>query len=278
MNCLRFAAACVAAILFLPASGLAAEDATLTFKATSIATGVGGTKGEGVLTWKGQQIPFTIRGFALGELGITTLEATGTVHNMDFPEKFNGTYDTKKLDGTLVIGKGMEKMSNDSGVVLGLSTKSKGLKLSAALGGSKMELDPDALAKALAAVNAPKVQANLKQTIFFDMGSDDIRKSEKPKLDEVIAYLEKTPSTDVILTGYTDTVGSEKTNKKLSGKRAVAVFQALRQKAKDDNFTQMPPERVDIAGRGQIGGPDNTANQQGRRVDILIIPPTGMTS
>jgi len=261
-------------VLFLALPAYAA-DATLTLKAVTIGVGVGGTSGEGVLTYKGQHIPFKMKSLGLGEAGISKLEATGVVNNLTFLEKFNGQYNATKLEGALIVGKGVTQLHNQSGVHIELKTKQTGIKLSASLGGATLTLDPDAMAKALAALNPPPVRAVLKGSIFFDTGSAKIRANQQAKLNEVIAFVKKTsPAAEVILTGYADTTGAEKMNQKLSEKRAGMVFGELKKRAEGTIITQLPPERIEITGRGQIGGPANTPDQKGRRVDILVISPT----
>lgn len=268
-------AAAVASLVLLavPVSAFAA-DATVSLKTTSIGVGVGGTKGKGVLTYKGHQIPFKASGGSLGEVGMAKMEASGEVENLTFLEKFNGCYKTRKAEAAAIVGKGITKLRNDSGVTMRLKSKQKGVKLSFAVGCTTMTLDPDALAKALAALNAPPVKASRQASIYFDTGSHAIRAEENEKLNGVIAVLKKTPSTEVIVTGYADTTGTEKLNQKLSQERAHTVFETLKERAQGTAISELPPERVEVSGKGQVDGPANTPDQSNRRVDILIISPS----
>lgn len=278
MKISRMIVACFATLLFVaPAfAGDKAQvpDATITLSAKTFATGIGRTSGEGVLTYKGQKIPFKLSGFSLGELGISVLDATGDVYNLTFLEKFDGVYDTQNIEGALIIGAGKTAMKNDSGVQISLSTKQKGLKIGASLGGSRMTMDPDALAKALAALNPPKVKAVYHTSVYFKTGSSKINESQDTALNQVITLLKKKPGTEVILAGYADTTGSEKGNMVLSAKRAGAVFEKLKRRATGTIISSLPPQRIDIIGAGQVDGPQGVSEQKDRRVDILIIETT----
>jgi len=262
------------AAMLMPMLASAAEQPTIEINMTSIGIGIGASGGSGVLNYKGHKIPFKVRGISVGELGIGKVKASGKVANLVFLEKFDGCFSTTKLEGAVIVGASMMNLENESGVSIGLTSKQKGLKVSAAIGCTTMTLDPDAVARTLAALNAPRVRAQYQESVFFDTGSADIRAAESAKLDKVIAMLKKTPSTEVILTGYADPTGSKEQNKALSAKRASMVFQELRMRAQDTIISKLPPERVEIAGRGQIGPSSTTPSQKKRRVDILIISPS----
>jgi outer membrane protein OmpA-like peptidoglycan-associated protein len=62
------------------------------------------------------------------------------------------------------------------------------------------------------------------QPILFAFGRDTIRPEYFPRLDEVIAVLEKNPDLKLEIQGHTDNVGSLKYNQKLSEKRADLVM------------------------------------------------------
>ena len=53
---------------------------------------VGGSWGGGVLTYKGVDYAFKIKGLKVGTIGISKVSAVGNVYNMDDLSKFSGTY------------------------------------------------------------------------------------------------------------------------------------------------------------------------------------------
>ncbi len=61
------------------------------------------------------------------------------------------------------------------------------------------------------------------KNIFFDFGSDKIRKTSYAELNEVVKYLKQNPNIKIEIGGHTDNIGSEKFNKQLSLNRARAV-------------------------------------------------------
>ena len=64
----------------------------------------------------------------------------------------------------------------------------------------------------------------MKQDIFFALNSAKIQDDQKPKIDMLVEYLQKSPSAKVKVTGYADAnTGNSKINKTLSEKRAANV-------------------------------------------------------
>lgn len=248
-----------------------AADATVTIKGTGGGVILGGGAGTGVLTYKGMDIPFEWSNFSIGKVGITSGEASGEVNGLSFLEKFNGCYSNSNVDATLISGGFSRQLKNKGGVVINLKGKEKGVDISLSSGCAKVKMDEKALANALAQLNSKPVAANYSSSIFFDTNSNSVRESEYAKLESVITELQKTPGTEVIVTGYTDTTGSETHNQELSEQRAEAVVEELTKRAKDTKVSELPPQRVEVTGRGEVKGPANEPAQANRRVDIMII-------
>ncbi|OON63616.1 flagellar motor protein MotB [Massilia sp. KIM] len=88
-----------------------------------------------------------------------------------------------------------------------------------------------------------------------------------PKLDEIAAALQADPSvTDVDITGYTDRLGSEKYNLKLSERRANAVRDYLVSKGIDGN-------RLKAYGKGEANPIVTDCNQKKRAELIACLEP-----
>lgn len=104
---------------------------TLTISQTRVAFLVSGNAGGGTLRFNGQDYPFTIGGLGVGGIGVTKLEATGTVYNMTDRSQFSGVYSQLRTGITVGDqGNGRLWLKNGDGVVLKLQGASKGIGLS----------------------------------------------------------------------------------------------------------------------------------------------------
>lgn len=83
-----------------------------------------------------------------------------------------------------------------------------------------------------ARINIPETvrkaeELNLMPDIYFEYNSTEVRPSNRKRLGEVVAYMKQHPYAAVILKGWTDNSGSEKTNEEYSQKRADNVKEIL---------------------------------------------------
>jgi|SRR5215467_1929164 len=79
-------------VLIASAPNFAPEsDATAKITGKSIAAGVGYSWGSGVLTYKAGTIGSAL-GISAGDIGVATVELSGTVSNLTNLEDFNGNY------------------------------------------------------------------------------------------------------------------------------------------------------------------------------------------
>jgi hypothetical protein len=117
----------------LTSSAVPAEKATpsgkVTMSTTSIAAGVGVSWGDGTLTVKGKNYPFSIEGLSLVNWGISKAQANGDVYNLTDVSKFAGTYVAAEAGLTLAGGMGGMVLRNSDGVVLHLRSVSQGAQL-----------------------------------------------------------------------------------------------------------------------------------------------------
>ena len=114
-------------------TAIAAEKATpsgkVTMQSTSIAVGIGVTWGDGKLTFKGKEYPFSIDGLTLVDWGISKASAEGDVYNLTDPAKLGGTYLAAEAGLTLAGGMGGMVLRNQDNVVLHLRSVSQGARL-----------------------------------------------------------------------------------------------------------------------------------------------------
>ena len=101
--------------------------------------GVGG--GEGVLTFRGQNYPFTVAGMSVGfTIGASTTKLIGRALNIRSPGDIAGSYAAIGAGGALAAGAGGVQLQNEKGVILQLHGAKVGVELSAAVGGVTIAL------------------------------------------------------------------------------------------------------------------------------------------
>jgi len=120
----------VAAFATTAISGESAKPSgKVSMSSRSIAAGIGVTWGDGKLTFKGKDYPFSIDGLSLVDWGISRATATGDVYNLTDVAKFAGTYVAAEAGLTLAGGMGGMVLRNADGVVLHLRSTSRGARL-----------------------------------------------------------------------------------------------------------------------------------------------------
>src|ERR1700758_2560485 len=96
--------------------------------------GVGG--GEGVLTFRGNNYPFTVSGMSVGfTIGASTTKMVGRALNIRGPQSIEGSYAAGGAGGAVAAGAGAVQLQNGNGVILQLSGPKVGAEVSAAVGG-----------------------------------------------------------------------------------------------------------------------------------------------
>jgi hypothetical protein len=149
------------ALAFLPLAALAEEGlspaaeqrkaakfkptGSVTIKATTVKVGVGVSWGEGVLTFGNENHPFKVSGLSIVGIGGSSVEAEGTVFNLEKLEDFAGAW--AEVSGAAVLGKqsagGITMRNGD--IYMTLAGKQKGAQLSAGGGGLTISFeDPPA--------------------------------------------------------------------------------------------------------------------------------------
>ena len=101
--------------------------------------GVGG--GQGVLTFRGHQYPFTVSGMSVGfTIGASTTQLSGRALNLRTAADIQGTYAAIGAGGAVAAGAGGVQLQNEKGVILQLHGPKVGVELSAAVGGVTIAL------------------------------------------------------------------------------------------------------------------------------------------
>ena len=126
-------------------SALAAEPAgTIKITTRMVAPGIGLSWGDGILTYQGQEIPFTFQAnglFRNVDENITAAELTGEVFNLQSPADFSGNYQKLDEKEDADTGPGSSAtMKNEKGVVVSLVSTVAGRKFNLSREGLKVEL------------------------------------------------------------------------------------------------------------------------------------------
>ena len=113
------------------------------------------------------------------------------------------------------------------------------------------------------------IRLNMPGNVTFATNSSDIRGQFEPVLDSVGIVINEFNETNVRITGYTDSTGSDSYNQQLSEQRAASVrsFLAGRGVVAGRLFSQGMGERNPIASNETQAG-----REQNRRVEIELIP------
>jgi OOP family OmpA-OmpF porin len=101
--------------------------------------------------------------------------------------------------------------------------------------------------------------------VNFDFNSSTIGPESRPVLDEAATLLKANPGVQVVVKGFTDSIGSAEYNQALSLRRAEAVYRYLVNQGVD-------PERLTVEGFGKtnpVASNDTEAGRaQNRRVEL----------
>ncbi|HEX9143199.1 MAG TPA: EipA family protein [Candidatus Binatia bacterium] len=120
-------------VMALASNAVAAEKAQpsgkIAIESRSIAAGIGITWGDGKLSFKGKDYPFSIDGLTLVDFGISKASAVGEVYNLTDSAKLAGTYVAAEAGITLGGGVGGMVLRNQDGVIIHLHSVSRGAKL-----------------------------------------------------------------------------------------------------------------------------------------------------
>ncbi len=110
------------------------------FTKAGFIVGVGG--GQGVVTFRGRNYPFTVSGMSVGfTIGGSTTQLVGRALNMHAPSDIAGSYSAIGAGGALAAGAGGVQLQNAKGVILQLHGVKVGVELSAAVGGVTITME-----------------------------------------------------------------------------------------------------------------------------------------
>src|SRR5262245_34335782 len=112
----------------------------VSLQSRSIAAGVGVSMGDGKVSFKGKDYPFTVNGLSLVDWGISRATANGEVYNLTDVAKFAGTYVAAEAGLTLAGGMSGMILRNSDGVVMRIRATSRGARLQLGTSGLTIRL------------------------------------------------------------------------------------------------------------------------------------------
>lgn len=115
------------------------ESGTVEVQAQQVRLIVGGAKGTGVLHFNGKDYNFKMSGASVGGVGVTKVDAVGTVYNLKDIKDFPGIYAGMGVGATAVEGAGASTWEN-KGVVVKMKSKAEGLALNLGINAVTIEL------------------------------------------------------------------------------------------------------------------------------------------
>jgi lipid-binding SYLF domain-containing protein len=118
-----------------------ADDGTISIRIFKAGFILGGSAGEGVLTFQGRSYPLSIGGLSYGfTFGASETRFHGTVSNIHRPSDINGVYAQGGAGAAAGRGAQAVVLANQSGAVLTLTGEQNGLIVSLDLSGLALSL------------------------------------------------------------------------------------------------------------------------------------------
>ena len=137
---LRVGLIAIAALLGA-ASVANADDGTVRIRIFKAGFVIGGSAGEGVLTFQGRDYPLSIGGLSYGfTFGASETRFHGSVSNIRRPSDINGVYGQGGAGAAIIKGAQGIVLANQNGAVLTLAGEQTGLIVSADLSGLVLSL------------------------------------------------------------------------------------------------------------------------------------------
>jgi len=137
----KSAVALVAAAAVLPARAQSQPDATIEITIFRAGFIVGGSGGNGVLSFRGKGYNLSVGGVSLGAtIGVARAEFVGEVHNLKNATDIEGTYTAVTASAAAGGGAGITELQNSRGVRLRLQGRQIGLMVSIDLSGLQISI------------------------------------------------------------------------------------------------------------------------------------------
>ncbi len=101
--------------------------------------------------------------------------------------------------------------------------------------------------------------------VFFDFNKDTFTEADQKELPKAVAFVKKYPSAKIRVDGYSDSVGTDAYNMKLSERRATAVRNYLIKEAGVDS------SKITAVGRGDADPVADNKTPEGRAMNRRVV-------
>jgi hypothetical protein len=138
---LSFALALIAMLALGFASSARADEGRVDIRFLKAGWVIGGTIGEGTLTFRGRRYPLSIGGLSYGlTFGGSVTNLRGRVRNINSPRDVAGVYGAGSAGAAVIRGPQAVILTNQSGAVMELSGNQTGLMVNLDLNGMAVSL------------------------------------------------------------------------------------------------------------------------------------------
>ncbi|MGI6878692.1 OmpA family protein [Microbacterium sp. gxy059] len=125
--------------------------------------------------------------------------------------------------------------------------------------------------EALAPVESCGTTITFSDSVLFDFDRSDVRPDAADVLDQVADVLVEAQATEAVVSGHTDSIGSDAYNLTLSEDRAASLVEALEERGVTAGLTAEGYGESRPVAANEIDGVDNPAGRQlNRRVEIFL--------
>lgn len=100
--------------------------------------------------------------------------------------------------------------------------------------------------------------------IFFEFGKSRLDENSNSELLRLVKFLKRYENLNILILGYTDEIGSESNNMKLSESRAKSVYEFLIKNG-------ISQDRLKYEGKGELKSNKNGKLEESRKVEFKII-------
>ena len=132
-------ALCVSAMSALAATE-DKPDATVELSGGKVGVGVGVTWAKGTLHFEGREIPVTLKGLSVANVGGGSISATGNVYHLKQASDFAGNYAAVSAGAALGGGGAVVAMTNEKGVVIQMRSTTVGADFDLGVKGMQVSL------------------------------------------------------------------------------------------------------------------------------------------
>ncbi len=123
-----------------PTEAVGVPDGTIKISGNVIALGVGYEWARGTLTYKGQKIPFWVRGISVMDIGVAKITGVGEVFNLKSLADFEGNYTGSTFGSAVPRGKSIALLKNEKAVSIRARSAVSGIRLNFSGNGMRIRL------------------------------------------------------------------------------------------------------------------------------------------